>query len=137
MSIRYHLDRKGDLLSILWEGRVTGEEWLAHIRQVTAEPDWPAVTRILADLRGVADIASIHEADITQAVALFRAAPGNLAGKKAAVPAADAFRQATAFQKAIAHFGPRVIVFNTLETACVYLGLDLAEAQGVLAGLRG
>jgi hypothetical protein len=136
MSIKYHMDRHADLLCILWQGRVTGEEWHAHINKMTAEPDWPAVTRVLADLRRVQDVSTIGHAEITQAVALFSIAPGNLGVKKVAVPASDAFRKAAAFEQAIARFGPSVIVFNTVETACIYLGVDVEQARRVLAGLR-
>ena len=136
MSIKYYTDRKANLGCVLWEGTVTAEEWLAHMRTMTAEPDWPVMTRVLCDLRSVADVSSIGDAEITQAVALYSLAPGNLASKRAAVAASEAFRKASAFQTAIARFGLSVIVFNTLDTACIYLGVDAAFANEVLAGLH-
>jgi hypothetical protein len=124
------MDRRANLGCVLWEGTVTAEGWLAHIRTMTTEPDWPVVTRVLCDLRSVADLSSLGDAEITQAVALYSLAPGNLAAKRAAVAASEAF------QAAIARFGPSVIVFNTLDTACIYLGVDAAFANEIFSGLR-
>jgi hypothetical protein len=136
MGIKYSVDRKRDLIFNLWEGTVTGEEWLAQVRQLTAEPDWPAVTRMICDLRDVQDFSTIGEAEIAQAIELLRKAPGDLRKKKCAIPASEAFRIATIYQKALAPYAGTVIVFTSLETACVFLGLDLPEVQGVLGGLR-
>jgi len=136
MSIKYHLDNKDNLICNLWEGTVTAQEWLAQVRQLTAEPDWPAITRMLCDLRNVQDVSTIGEAEIEQAINILKAAPGDLRTKKCAIPASEAFRLATTYQRAISPYSTSVIVFNSLETACVYLGVDPARVQGVLDSLR-
>jgi hypothetical protein len=130
------MDRQGNLICNLWEGTVTADEWLEQVRRLTAEPDWPAITRMVCDLRTVKDVSTIGEAVIGQAVELLRAAPGDLRVKRCAIPASDAFRIATIYQNALAPYAGSVIVFNSLDRACIYLGLDLAATEATLESLR-
>jgi hypothetical protein len=136
MSIKYRIDRQANLITNLWVGQVTAEEWHAHLREMTAHPDWPAINRLLCDLRTVKDVSTIGAAEIAGAVQIMRAAPGNLSDKMCAIPASQAFRAATAYQKAIAPYEPRVVVFSSLETALIYLGVDLGPERDLLEELR-
>lgn len=136
MGIKYRMDRKGNLIVNLWQGEVTAEEWLAHLQAMTAEPDWPEITRMLCDLRLVTDISTIGDPEIGRAVEILRAAPGDLRAKKCAIPASTAFQVATAYQQAISPFEPSVVVFTSFETACVYLGAEPGGVREIIDQLR-
>jgi hypothetical protein len=54
---------------------------------------------------------------------------------KTAIVAADAFEKAVTFERFIYRY-MSVIVFNSLNTACVWLGIQTDEAERALQSLR-
>ena len=71
MSIVYRIDRAQGITIVLWDGAVTADEYLAHVRRLLSDADWPLHRhRQLGDLR-TASVDAIDEATLETAAALF------------------------------------------------------------------
>jgi len=136
MSIVYRIDHERGVAFVVWDGVVTADEWLAHVRRLLTDADWPPGGRMhLTDLRTATVDASIDEAVLKQAADLFGTNP-EIENLRVAVVAGDAFVKAGMFERFVRRYRPFVFVFNTLNPACGWLGLDVADAQHALESLR-
>jgi hypothetical protein len=137
MAIVYRIDNEIGITFVLWHGVVTADDFLAQVRRLTSDPDWPPSRGLhLADLRHASVDASIDEAAIETAANLYGMQGNKVVGIKAAIVAGQAFTQSVLFQRAIARFGPRVIVFDSLGVAAVWLGIDANAAERELQALH-
>ena len=125
-----------DLLVVVWDGIVTGEEWETFARdRIAAEPDWPLGSRRLVDVTTL-DPSSLSPADVATNTDLYRDRTTRMVGARTAVIAAGAWDIATEWERSIDRFGSRTIVFNYLPEACGWLGLDPDLAREVVTRLR-
>lgn len=136
MSIKYRADAEKQIIFVVWDGTVSADAWFEHIERLIADPLWPSISLMLVDLNSARDITSIEEAEIEHAVALFSSVPEPLSKKRVGIVAGNAFWKSRRFGELVSPFGPSVVVFNDLSTACVYLGIDPAEALKSIQGLR-
>jgi hypothetical protein len=136
MSIGYRIDEDQGVAFVLWDGVVTAAEWLAHIRQMIADPRWPPARALhLTDLRSARLDASIDAAVLREAAALFGSHKG-IEGLKAAIVAGHSFEQARIFEDVIAQHQALVFATNSLNPACAWLGIDAGHAEQTLASMR-
>jgi hypothetical protein len=135
MGIAYRLDKPVSLMTTVWDGAITAVDWQEHLRDTFADPDWPAVTRNLTDLRS-ADLSAITDANRVETVSLYGPHAQHLRGKKSAVIAGDNFDRARSFESHKEPAGLRLIVFNDLFNACTWLGIDISAAMDGLEELR-
>ena len=136
MPIRYLYDSQSNVIFVLWYGTVTWEQWRRQIAILMADPVWQTAAAVMADVRSVSDVSTIGQAEIDEAVQLFAADPGVLRRMRIAIIATGAFGRANLFRNAIAHWGTSVVVFNALDTACLFLGLNQPDAIQTLEELR-
>ena len=136
MSIVYRIDQEGGIAFVVWDGVVTADEWLAHARKLLADAAWPPDGRMhLSDLRTATPDVSIDEGVLKRVADLFGTHP-KIANLRVAIVAGGAFVKAGIFERFITRHRPFVFVFNTLNPACGWLGIDVADAQHTLASLR-
>jgi hypothetical protein len=125
-----------DLLVVVWDGTVSGDEWDAFARgRLAADPEWPRGTRRLIDVTGL-DPSSLTTADAEANADLYQDRTANLVGTRTAIVASRAWEVATAFERRIDRLGSTTIVFNYLAEACGWLGLDPEPARRVVTRLR-
>ena len=136
MGIKYRADVEKQIIFVVWDGVVSADIWFEHIERLIADPAWPSISAMLVDLHSVTDISSIEEAEIEHAVALFSSVPDPLSKKRVGVVAGNAFWKSRRFGELVSPFGPSVIVFNDMSTACVYLGINPTEALKAIQQLR-
>jgi len=136
MGIIQHFDEQKNLFIVLWHGVVKADEWFQYAPRLTSHPAWTTTSHILADLRYAEDTSTIGNEEIAQAVGIFSRDRSGLAGKQIAVVARDQFGKAQRFGALIARFGVSLVVFNNLDTACLFLGLDEGYANSKLHELR-
>ena len=138
MSIVYRIDQEKGLTLVLWEGVVTADEFLAHVRRLCADADWPPPKRLhLSHLRSTALDASIDDAIIEKAAHLYGNHLQTGVTMKVAIVASEAFKKAVAFERVLLRYGASVVVFNFLENACTWLGIAAEEIERLLRQLRG
>jgi hypothetical protein len=54
-----------------------------------------------------------------------------------AIVASEAYTKAVAFERVLLRYGASVVVFNFLENACTWLGIEAEEIERLLRQLRG
>jgi len=136
MGIIHSTDFHRGIVYTVWDGAVTWAEWKEHASALIAEPDWQRSSRFIVDLRSVTTNTSIANEQVEQASALFIMNRLSLAGKRGAIIARDEFSNARKFESLIAPTGIAMVVFNSLDTACLFLGLGFAETNHELDRLR-
>jgi hypothetical protein len=135
MGIAYWLEKQLGLMTTVWDGAISAEAWQEHLRATFDDPDWPAVTRNLTDLRS-ADLSAITEVHRVEAVSMYGPHAQYVRGTKSAVVAGDNFDRARSFESHKEPAGLRLIVFNDLFNACTWLGIDTATSMRTLDALR-
>ena len=137
MSIVYRIDKEKGYTLVLWEGVVTADEFLTHIRRLSSDTDWPPSRRLhLSDLHTASLDASMDEAILQAAAHLYGQHPDKIASMKVAIVANSAFWKAVEFERIISQYGAFAIVFNALPTACTWLNLDTSEVESLLQQMR-
>jgi hypothetical protein len=125
-----------DLLVVVWDGIVSGDEWDAYARNRLADdPEWPQGSRRLIDVTGL-DPSALTPADAEANADLYKERGANMVGTRTAIVASRAWELATAFERRIDRLGSTTIVFNYLAEACGWLSLDPELARGIVARLR-
>jgi hypothetical protein len=137
MGIAYRCDETMGLCVSVWAGRVTTDDRKQHIAELAADPEWGARGLLLTDLRGISATYRPSAKEVLDAAAEFAA---KLAAKvrnaKWAMVAGETFVLAQRFGTYLEEEVPRLIVFNDLDTACTWLGVDPAAARVVIDELR-
>jgi len=137
MGIKYHIDLEKGVTFVLWEGVVTADQFLDHVRQLSSDINWPPPKRLhLSDLQRTSLDPSMNEPIIIKAAHIYGEQRDKIADMKVAVVAGEAFNEAVIFERVISRYGASVVVFNLLHTACKWLGIDVDEAETMLRGLR-
>ncbi len=137
MAIIQKFDLQKGLIFVVWQGTVTAQEWFRYAHKLTSDSTWTTASRVLADLLSVQSTSSIQNQEIDQAVEIFSANRAGLVGKKLAVLARDEFGKARRFGEYLSHFGTSSVVFNNLDTACLFLGMDILYAYRMLDSMHG
>ncbi len=137
MSIVYRINKEQGFTVVLWDGVVTADAFLAHVRRLSGDADWPPPKRLhLSDLRAASLDVSMDEAIIEKAAEIYGTHQDKIAGMKVAIVAGEPFNKAVLFERAIARYGATAIVFNFPDTACKWLGVDHEEVKRTLQQLR-
>ena len=137
MSIVYRIDKEKGYTIVLWEGVVTADEFLTHVRRLSSDAAWPPLGRLhLSDLHTASLDASMDAAILQAAADLYGQHPDKIANTKVAIVAHSAFWKAVEFERIISQYGAFAIVFNALPTACTWLNLDASEVESLLQQIR-
>lgn len=136
MSIVYRIDHEIGITYVVWDGMVTDEEFLAHTQRMLTDPEWPP-----AGKRHFIDATTVHSFDVVSALALKQAAAkwnilSKTAGIRIVLVAKDGFEESRVFQTMVPLFTPTIMVFHTIPTACVWIGIDPGATERVLEVLR-
>jgi hypothetical protein len=137
MPIEYAIDPRLGTTLVVWHGAVSPEEFLAHVHRLLEDTDWPPAQGLhLCDLRAADVEDGIDRAVLEQAAALYGSHP-RIAGLRVAIVAGEAFERAVLFEKFLSQYRAAAIAFNTLETACTWLGVLTSDAEHALQALTG
>ena len=135
MGIAYRIDKTIGITTIVWDGLVTADDWRAHLLELFADPDWPPGLLSLTDLRS-ADVSTITSDDQADVLTMYGPRIDDVRGTKSAAVAGDNFEVSSEFESRKEPTGLRLIVFNDLLNACIWLGIDEAAAQATIDELR-
>jgi hypothetical protein len=136
MGVAYRIEQDPGVAYVVWDGTVTADQWMAHVRQLLLDPGWPPAGRLhLSDLRTATIDASIDDGVLKKAVELFGRHP-NIANLRVAIVAGAEFRRAGVFERLSMRYPMFVFSFNTLRPACEWLGIDPDHAERMLRPLR-
>ncbi len=123
MPCKYVIVNDGEVVLELWAGSMTLEELMAHKQQQMSDSAIKPGAAVLADCRR-ADVRIPPEA-IGQLSEMEGGPRGKSAiGRYAFLVSEDAYDRALQFADQAAGHGKSVIVFNSLEVAAIWLGID-------------
>jgi hypothetical protein len=135
MGIAYLLDQALGLTVTVFDGQITGDEWLATVRRIFADPDWPPGRLNLTDLR-TADTSALTAADRDEIFAINAQHADKLVGMKSAAVGGINFEVSRRFERDDRTSGLRLIAFDDLGPACVWLGVDVVAIRSTIDQLR-
>jgi hypothetical protein len=121
---------------IVWDGDVSPEQWRDQARQRFADPAFPPGPLALADLSTAGGAPSITTDAIREMARLWRDQAPKVGLSKLAVIPNGAWDKARQFETDAGGAGLETIIFNSLGTACTWLGLDVDLVRPILDDLR-
>ncbi|UCD52621.1 MAG: hypothetical protein JSW27_08280 [Phycisphaerales bacterium] len=132
MSLKYVVINDGKLVIERWAGAVGHAELLAHERRKLQDESIAPGARVLTD----AQAATLPETtlDRVHEIAEIYGDSGNrtrISASAAIFGSAD-FEKGKVWEAEVRKHGVNAIVFNNLEVACIWLGIDLKETQELL-----
>jgi hypothetical protein len=138
MGIAFRCDKELGLSVSVWDGEVSVEDRRSHIAALAADPDWGTTGLLLTDLTGVSAAMRPSAKEVLEAAAEFsEKLAEQVRNAKWAMVANETFVLAQRFGTYLEEEVRRLIVFNDLETACTWLGIETTAARVVIEELRG
>ena len=105
------------------------EEFIEHERRQLLDPKIPSAPQVVVDISRASFEPSIEEKEIQQVVDLYQHHRDKAAGARVAIVAGKEFERASLFGRLAEREKINVIVFNTITTACVWLGVNEPEVR--------
>ena len=124
MGLRYVIRPNMSLVQILWQGKITLPEWIVHLQSFLKDPGQVSVRKQISDLRFATLEGSFGEPGFSSVLALLEQHRDLFAGRMVAVVTSNEFDRARMFEQVSKSLGANIIVFNDLEPACLWLGVD-------------
>ncbi len=137
MGIAYRCDADTGLAVVVWDGPVTVDDATRHHRAISADPVWIASHRFITDAMTVStdDRASLAKVATVGENFLQEIAP-RIGWAKWAVIADSIFDDVRKLEAHLTLDAHRMLVFNSLPTACVWLDVDPRAVQSTVNDLR-
>ncbi|THJ23677.1 MAG: hypothetical protein CAF44_001695 [Nitrospira sp. CG24D] len=135
MPNNYAVLNSGSVVVEFWTGPVTHEELLAHERRHLSDPSVKPGAAVLVDAERAHFGTTIDE--VKELADLYGQVIGRLkVGRIALLVNRETYERALVFLKEVEGYGVKVIVFNSLDIACTWLGLDVNVARTQLQTLQ-
>lgn len=135
MPVEYVVLNQGTLVLELWMKTISHDEVLAHERRHLSDSSIARGASVLTDATS-AMFETTPEA-VHEVTDLYRRSSEKLRiGKAAVLVNESAYDRARLYERQATDLGVRVILFNSLDTACMWLGIDVTTAHKELEKLR-
>ena len=135
MPVKYVVLNQGTLVVELWTGTISHDEVLAHERRHLSDSSIARGASVLVDANN-ASFETTPEA-VHELADLYRRSGENLrVGKSALLVNRLAYDRAQLYERQASDCGVTVILFNSLDIACTWLGIDVMMVRKELEKLR-
>lgn len=135
MPNTYAVLNGGNAVVEFWTGQVTHDELLAHERRHLSDPSVKPGAAVLVDAER-AHFGTTSD-EVKELADLYGQAIGRLkVGRMALLVNKETYERALVLLKEAEGYGVKVIVFNSLDIACTWLGLDVNVARKQLQALQ-
>jgi len=135
MPVAYVVLDQGTLVLELWVGAISHDEVLAHERRHLSDSSVIPGASVLVDAIS-ASFETMPEM-VQEVTDLYRRPVETLkVGKVALLVSASAYDHVQLYEKQASESGVRVIMFNSLDVACTWLGIDGTRARQEFEKLR-
>lgn len=135
MPNTYAVINDGSMVVEFWTGQVTHDELLAHERRHLSDPLIKAGASVLVDAQRARF--GTTEEEIADIAVLYSRVVGKLkVTRMALLVNNETYERALVFMKEVEGYGVKVIIFNSLDIACTWLGLDVNLARKQLQALQ-
>ena len=131
MPCKYLIAMDGIAVVELWTGEVTLDELIAHKQRLSRDPSIKAGASVLSDFtRATIEISPDGVRKLSE---MDNDARGNAAiSRYAFLVDYDVYDEAQLFADEVNSHGKSVIVFNSLELAATWLGMDFEKVREIL-----
>lgn len=136
MPIRHVCLPQKELVVTVWEGTVSSEEWLTHLRELQEDPGFPSTWRHLVDMRFGGTDSAFGAETIQGGVDYLTTRRPAVAGRRVAIVTGADLMKARLFRGLAESAEVTSEVFTDLNAACAWLGIESAEATPSIAALR-
>lgn len=134
MPVSYSVLNGGNLVIECWTGPISHEELLAHEHQQINDQSIHPRYSILVDATGAEFETTLEK--IQEMTDFYQTSTRAEKVKCALLVSEEAYQLAMRFANQAKGYGIRVILFASLEVACIWLGIDPKMAMEELAKLR-
>lgn len=135
MPHNYVVVNSGSVVVEFWTGQVTHNQLLAHERLHLSDPSVKPGAAVLVDAERAHFGTTIDE--VKELADLYGQVIGRLkVGRMALLVNKETYERALVLLKEAEGYGVKVIVFNSLDIACTWLGLDVNVARTHLQALQ-
>jgi hypothetical protein len=135
MGIAYRVDVASGLIVAVVDGVVTADDFYDFARRQDDDPDWHRATRSLTDA-GSAVTKAVPSETLDSLAATYARLRAEDQSLMAAIVAGQDFEQFSRYGEIRTGVGSRTIAFNSIATACTWLGIDLRTTSATVAELR-
>jgi hypothetical protein len=136
VPIRHVCLTRKELIVTVWEGSVSSEEWLTHLRELQEDPEFLSVWKHLVDMRFGATDPSFGAETIQRGVDYLNTRRSTVAGRRVAIVTGADLMKARLFQGLAESADLTSKVFTDLSAACSWLGVAPADATPSISELR-
>jgi len=134
MPVEYVVLNQGALVLELWTGTISHDELLAHERRHLSDSSIARGASVLVDAASASFETTPEE--VHELTDLYRRSGEKLrVGKSAILVNESAYDRARLYEKQATDLGVRVILFNSLDVACTWLGIDVTTVHKELEKL--
>ena len=135
MPVEYVVLNQGALVVELWMGTISHDEVLAHERQHLSDSSIARGASVLVD--AVNALFETTTEAVHEVTDLYRRSGEKLrVGKSAILVNRLAYDRARVYEKQASDYGVTVVLFNSLDVACIWLGMNVTMASKELEKLR-
>jgi hypothetical protein len=136
MPCKYAIAAHGLLVVERWTGTVAHEELLAHKAQQFRDPSIKAGASVLSDCTDAVFSISL------EAIGKLSEMENNpefqpKIRRYAFLVNNDVYARAQQFADRVNKYGKSVIIFNSLDVACLWLGIDALKLRDLMASIEG
>jgi hypothetical protein len=136
MGIAYVCKPNRKLAVVVWDGLVTSDAWREHLQRMLIDPNYAPMQSQITDLRYSSISPTISDDQIKAMVDLMESQRKNISLSKFAIVAGSEWNKPQLAAFGLKSISVNPIVFNDLETACLWLGVDGEEVGKDIQQLR-
>jgi len=135
MPCKYAIAMDGQLVVEQWSGTLTYDELVAHKTRLSRDPSMRADASVLTDCRGCE--IQISPETIDKLSEIDNDPEGNSrVGRYAFLVNRDVYERVQRFSNQIARSGKRALIFNHLDAACQWVGIDPAKVRELIDSIQ-
>lgn len=128
MSHAYRIMKSG-LVLVVWAGNVAREALFEGERRLLTDPKLPSAPQVFVDITRASFETSIGEKEFQHLADLYQLHRDKTAGARVAILAGKDFERASLHGRVAEREKVNVMVFNTFNTACLWLGVKESEVR--------
>jgi hypothetical protein len=136
MPCKYAIAMDGQLVVEQWSGTLTYDELVAHKTQLSRDPSMQAAASVLTDCRGCEIQISPETIDKLSQIDNDPESNSRV-GRYAFLVNRDVYERVQRFSNQIARSGKSALIFNRLEAACQWLGIEPTHVRELIGRSQG
>jgi hypothetical protein len=136
MRIDYICKPNLKLAIAVWDGSVTWDNWQAHLHRMFSDPAYAPMQIQITDLRFSSINPTISNDEIQAMRNLLADQRERISLNKVAIVAGDDWSKPKLAEFALQTISVNSIVFNDLNTACLWLGVNVVEVGQDIEQIR-